>query len=108
MPGVPALSSKEMAELDRRLVEDFRIDLSMMMENAGRSVATQARTMMGRVEGKKILVMAGKGNNGGGGVVSARNLHELGGCADGCLATPAHELEELSLLPVEDLRKIGG
>ena len=34
MPGVPALSSKEMAELDRRLVEDFRIDLSMMMENA--------------------------------------------------------------------------
>jgi len=26
MPEAPALSSKEMAELDRRLVEDFRID----------------------------------------------------------------------------------
>src|SRR2546426_9725330 len=94
MPGVPALSSKEMTELDRRLVEDFRIDLSMMMENAGRSVATQARTMMGRVEGKKILVMAGKGNNGGGGMVGGRDLHHGGAPGNGGVAKPARELKQ--------------
>jgi len=89
------------------LVEDFRIDLSMMMENAGRSVATQARTMMGRVEGKKILVMAGKGNNGGGGMVAARNLHDWGARVNVVLATPAHELKELPLRQFEILRRIG-
>ncbi|TMP98078.1 MAG: NAD(P)H-hydrate epimerase [Thaumarchaeota archaeon] len=107
MPEVPALSSKGMAELDRRLVEDFRIDLSMMMENAGRSVATQARTIIGGVEGKRILVMAGKGNNGGGGMVAARNLHDWGARVNVVLATPAHELKELPLRQFEILRRIG-
>jgi len=107
MPEVPALSSKEMAELDRRLVDDFRIDLSMMMENAGRSVATQARTIMGGVEGNKILVMAGKGNNGGGGMAAARNLHNWGAHVNVVLATPAHELKELPLRQFEILRRIG-
>src|SRR2546428_11293769 len=89
MAEVPALSSKEMAELDRRLVEDFRIDLSMMMENAGRSAATQARTIMGGAEGKRILVMAGKGNNGGGGGGAAGKPPTRGAPAKVVLATPA-------------------
>ncbi len=107
MSKVPALSAKEMAELDRRLVKDFRIDLAMMMENAGRSLATQARTMMGGVEGKKIVVMAGKGNNGGGGMVAARNLHNWGAQVDTVLVTPRHELKELPLRQLDILTMIG-
>jgi len=62
---------------------------------------------MGGVEGKKILVMAGKGNNGGGGMVAARNLHNWGAHVKVVLATSAHELKELPLRQFEILRRIG-
>lgn len=108
MAKIPALSAKEMAELDRRLVEDFHMDLLMMMENAGRSLANQARMMMmGTVEEKKILVMAGKGNNGGGGLVCARNLHNWGAEIEVILASPPSSLREAPRKQLDIIQRMG-
>jgi NAD(P)H-hydrate epimerase len=50
-----------------------------MMENAGRNFAELARLKLGgRVEQKAIFVLAGSGNNGGGGMVAARHLANWG------------------------------
>jgi NAD(P)H-hydrate repair Nnr-like enzyme with NAD(P)H-hydrate epimerase domain len=44
MIKVPSVTAEEMAKVDKRMVEEFQIDLSIMMENAGRALAVQART----------------------------------------------------------------
>lgn len=93
---IPTLTSKEMAELDRKLVEEYHIELQLMMENAGRALAVQAsRLAGGSVLNRRVLVMAGKGNNGGGGLVAARHLHNWGARVEVALASSVHELKDV-------------
>ena len=47
-----------------------------MMENAGRSVALWLQAQ--DIDGQRVLVLVGPGNNGGDGLVSARYLHQMG------------------------------
>jgi NAD(P)H-hydrate epimerase len=77
--GFDYLSAEEMAEADRRAIEVYHIDVLSLMENAGAKVADVARTMLdGDVEGRRVCCLAGKGNNGGDGLVAARHLHNWG------------------------------
>jgi len=77
--GVSYLTAEEMAELDRVVIEEFGIDVLVLMENAGVAVATLASEMLGgRVAGRRVTCLAGKGNNGGDGLVAARHLHNWG------------------------------
>ncbi len=69
------VTSREMQELDRRATEEFGIPSLTLMENAGRGVAEIASEIMGGSK-ELILILAGKGNNGGDGVVAARHLWE--------------------------------
>ena len=76
---IPALTTAQMAEVDRLMIEEYGILLVQMMENAGRSLAEMARRMLnGQLAGRKIAVLSGAGNNGGGGMVAARHLHNRG------------------------------
>lgn len=75
----PALATAQMAEVDRLMIEAYGITLLQMMENAGRALAEQARRMLGgTVHEKRIAVLCGAGNNGGGGMVAAQHLHNWG------------------------------
>ena len=69
-----------MAAVDQAMVEDYGIDLIQMMENAGRALAALARDRFldGDPEGKTMVVLAGPGGNGGGGLVAGRGLHGWG------------------------------
>ena len=49
-----------------------------LMEQAGLAVAQEAWLNLGIVEGRRILVLVGPGNNGGDGLVAARHLAEWG------------------------------
>ncbi len=77
---LPALTADEMREVDRAMIEDYRIELIQMMENAGRLLASLARRRFldGDPTGRRVLVLCGPGNNGGGGLVAARRLHAWG------------------------------
>ena len=68
---------KEMQEMDRRATHEFGISSLTLMENAGRGVAEIAEEIMEKSQGP-ILVLAGKGNNGGDGLVATRCLIERG------------------------------
>lgn len=75
----PAVTTDQMREVDRIMVEELGITLTRMMENAGRSLAIVARAHLGgSVAGRRVLVLAGRGNNGGGGLVAARRLAAWG------------------------------
>ncbi len=71
------------------------MDLFLMMENAGRALTLQTQRILGgSLEGWRILVLAGKGNNGGGGLASARHLHNAGVQVEVVLSTIPSELRE--------------
>jgi NAD(P)H-hydrate epimerase len=76
----PFLSTQQMREVDRAMIEDYKISLLQMMENAGRCLADLARSRFlgGDPRGQRVLVLAGSGGNGGGGLVCARRLHNWG------------------------------
>ncbi|MHA1277422.1 MAG: NAD(P)H-hydrate epimerase [Candidatus Helarchaeota archaeon] len=76
---IPMVTAKQMNEIDHLLTDEFHFDLMQLMENAGRNLAELVKRYYGgSVEGKFVLVVAGKGNNGGGGLVAARHLHNWG------------------------------
>ena len=55
------------------------VPVSQLMENAGLAVAQEAWLLLGEVAERRIVVLAGPGNNGGDGLVAARHLREWGG-----------------------------
>lgn len=68
-----------MAEADRISIEEYGINVLVLMENAGLAVATVARKMLGgTASGRRVCCLVGKGNNGGDGLVAVRHLHNWG------------------------------
>jgi NAD(P)H-hydrate epimerase len=104
-----------MREVDRAMVEDYRIELIQMMENAGRVLASLARSRFlgGDVFDRSVLVLCGTGNNGGGGLVCARRLHCWGArvrvittkSQEDYLGVPEHQLDIVDRLgiPITDM-----
>jgi len=87
---IPALSEQQMREVDRVMVEDLGIELMQMMENAGRNLAELA---LRRFRPASVIVLAGPGGNGGGGLVAARHLANRGVEVDVALSRPIDEFD---------------
>ena len=70
-----AVSANQMQRVDEIAVRKYGILLVQMMELAGFHLASLIKQKMGgSVVDKRIVILAGKGNNGGGGLVAARFL----------------------------------
>ncbi|MGA6993372.1 MAG: NAD(P)H-hydrate epimerase [Candidatus Deferrimicrobiaceae bacterium] len=106
---LPYLSVRQMIEVDRAMVENFRIDLVRMMENAGRALAhlARARFLGGDPRGKKVVILAGAGGNGGGALVCARRMHAWGADIAVFLTRPPGEFTLIPAKQLEILRHIG-
>jgi NAD(P)H-hydrate epimerase len=74
---LPVLTPAESAALDRESVARG-VTMDSLMENAGRAVARSTAALMGRTYGRRAVVVCGKGNNGGDGLVAARYLERWG------------------------------
>src|SRR5436305_13550207 len=74
---IPILTPAESAELDRQS-RDRGVTVDALMENAGRAVARTALEVAGGSYGRRAVVVCGKGNNGGDGLVAARHLERWG------------------------------
>jgi len=68
------------------------VPLSALMENAGRAVADYLEYRLGGVVGRRVVVFAGKGGNGGDGFVAARHLAARGAEVVVHLAYPRGEV----------------
>lgn len=66
--AVSWITAGQMREVDQGMIHDFGISLLQMMEHAGRGLAEVTRVLLGgRLDGKRVTVLAGTGGNAGGG-----------------------------------------
>ncbi|HME11397.1 MAG TPA: NAD(P)H-hydrate epimerase, partial [Candidatus Acidoferrum sp.] len=73
-----ALTASEMREVDRLTTERHKISGTQLMEAAGKHVADTVLRLCTPEIAKRIVVLCGKGNNGGDGLVCARHLKNAG------------------------------
>jgi NAD(P)H-hydrate epimerase len=98
-----AVTRETMIEIDRIAMEVTGLNLFQMMENAGRNLAELTIKALGdNWQEQNIIVLAGTGGNGGGGICAARHLANKGGIVKVCISDstklkkiPATQLEIL-------------
>ena len=70
------LTAAEMGAADRRSAAEFGVSLETLMDGAGRRVAEFCLRRFGVAS--RVVVLCGRGNNGGDGLVAARVLARAG------------------------------
>lgn len=110
------VTSEEMRALDRYVIDRIGLPAAVLMENAGRAIAEAALALTlssadsnsarhGRSQ--RWLVLAGKGNNGGDGIVAARHLIERGAEAEILFAEPPDRLTGDAALQRDAAARLG-
>ncbi len=74
MTDQPIRTRDEIREFDRTCIEDLGVPGIVLMENAGRQIAEVVREDVGLEPTPHVVILAGRGNNGGDGFVVARHL----------------------------------
>ena len=72
------VTASEMAQMDRRTIEEVGIPGVVLMENAARGAASFYQEVVPDLLKRRITVVAGTGNNAGDGFVLARIFHDKG------------------------------
>lgn len=86
---VPSVTMEQMIEIDRVAMAETGPNLFQMMENAGRNLAELTIETLGKNWKKQnIVVLAGTGGNGGGGICAARHLANHGANLKVCVTEP--------------------
>src|SRR5947208_15674802 len=86
------VTAAEIAELDRQATENHGIPVAQLMDTAGRRVAQAAELLLRERGGRRVVVVAGDGNNRGHGLVAARHLGGSGAEEQVLLAGPEQEV----------------
>jgi len=68
MEVVMAISKEKMKALEKRTIEEYKIDPLVLMENAGMGIFNEIK------DSNSYTIICGTGNNGGDGLVIARHL----------------------------------
>ena len=105
---IPFLTTDQMREVDRAMIEDYGISLIQMMENAGRNLAqlSRRRFLNGNPIGRSVIVLTGTGGNGGGGMVCARRLHNWGAEVQVWMTAPSTDLADVPLHQLNILKRM--
>ncbi len=104
---LPVLTAAETRALDRE-TEARGTSVGALMERAGLAVARAALAIAGGGYGRRVVVVAGKGNNGGDGLVAARHLAARWGMGvDVFLLADPSSLAEPASANLESLRAAG-
>jgi NAD(P)H-hydrate epimerase len=85
----PILSRDQCRQIDRVAIEEYGISGLVLMENAGRGCVDVLERL--GIDGP-VVILCGKGNNGGDGFVIARHLEIRGHTCRVLLLSPPHEL----------------
>jgi NAD(P)H-hydrate epimerase len=97
-----------MVEADRITTDQVGLGLLQMMETAGRELADLTRrTLGGSLERRSVVILAGTGNNAGGGLVAARRLAGWGAEVMVAFARPILRLRPGPCAQIEPLLAAG-
>lgn len=101
------VTAEEMREIDRLTTERFGISQLVLMENAAHAAARVITEKLdGSVEGRSILILCGKGNNGGDGAALGRILWQQGADIEVCLFGVVEDTKDEARANFEILKKI--
>lgn len=105
---VPTLTTAQMQAVERLMRAEYGIAVLQTMENTGRSLATLARQMLGGdVTDRAVVVLAGRGNNGGGGLAAARCLLNWGAWVQIVCSYPPEEFKGAAAHQLRTLQAMG-
>ncbi len=102
----PVLSPQQAVELDRA-TQARGIPGVLLMERAGLAVARACVDLMGGAYGRRAVVVCGKGNNGGDGLVAARHLTRWGVRVTVLFVETPQDLAELAAMNLSRLAEVG-
>jgi hydroxyethylthiazole kinase-like uncharacterized protein yjeF len=103
------LTAKEMREIDYETIIKLRVSEQKLMELAGyecyKYIGRYFESQHQSLEGKHLLVVSGKGNNGGDGIVLTRHLINGGALVDLVHLCQENEIKENGLLSLKSLKQ---
>lgn len=102
------VSTSQIRDIDRIAINDYGIPETILMENAGLEAIRFLEESYGSLNGRRVGVFCGKGNNGGDGFVIARHLLLMGVEVEVYLLADSGSLKGNAGLNMEIFRKIGG
>ena len=100
-------TASEMQEMDRRAAAEFGIPSLLLMENAGAETVREILAAFPGIGGLRVLVLCGRGNNGGDGFVIARRLLGRGISVRTVLLAPREVVQGDARINLEILEKLG-
>jgi ADP-dependent NAD(P)H-hydrate dehydratase / NAD(P)H-hydrate epimerase len=103
---VPTMSSTALRQADEQASSQFGIEAIQLMEVAGWQIARFVDDFVGSVRGKRVIVVAGSGNNGGDALVAARFLHQRGAIVRASIV-PARDPTSLAARHARTVARLG-
>lgn len=104
----PLVTAARMAAIDRRTSEEGRVPSLILMENAGLKTYLTLKEKAGSVEGLRVVLVCGKGNNGGDGFVVGRHLLNDGAGVVAYLMGEVPDVSGDAKTNLEAFRGLGG
>ncbi len=101
------LTSRQMRNIDRRAVRTFGVPELVLMENAGFQMFGFLARTYEDLPLRRILLLCGRGNNGGDALVLARHLHGHGIPFRSILFGRPRDLRRSTAVQLEILRRVG-
>jgi len=102
------LTAAAMQELDRRTITEVGLPGVVLMENAGRGVAETLLARFAELFPGPVLILCGRGNNGGDGFVVARHLREAGWQVSTVLLAERHQVSGDAATMLQVYERCGG
>ncbi len=102
------VKAEQMRAIDKKAIKEYKIPSIVLMENAGLRTVEVIEEILTGVSGKSIIILVGKGNNGGDGLVIARHLINAGAAVDIFVWGKPGELTPDNLTNYEIVEKMQG
>lgn len=107
MKQLISVSPQQMQEVDDLMVKKYGITILQMMEHDARALTEVGKIMFrGTLTKKRVLVVAGHGGNGAGGMAAARYLHNAGAEVEVLLAGAEKKLSKEGKQHLKTLKSI--
>ena len=99
-------SAEEMRGCDEEAIRGYEIPGIVLMENAARGTADIMRGIIPGLSDKHILIVCGKGNNGGDGFALARHLFERGSAVTVASLSPVSHIKGDARINADIIQKM--
>src|SRR4030042_6681202 len=101
------VKASEMQEMDRLTIEEIGIPGVVLMENAARGASKVFLTHFAPPRNSHVLILSGRGSNGGAGYVMARVLSKAGLKVTALVLAEFNKIAGDALVNLEILRPMG-